>query len=96
MILRNGPGYFIEQINEDGLKITRINLDDGHKIISIADPRIRQSSIRIEIKDLERIPWRYLLNFNLEEIANMPLKDAKKYVWRKWKNEQTRKNMVQP
>ena len=85
MIIRNGQGYFIEQIQENGLKITRVCMDDGNKIISIADPRIRQSSIKVEIKDTEHIPWRYLFNFNLEEIANMPLSDAKKYIWKQYK-----------
>lgn len=91
MILRNGTGYFIEQITENSLKITRVVLDDGNKIISIADPRVRQSSIRVEIKDNGHIPWSYLFNFNLEEIADMPLHDAKKYVQQKWKQTQ-RKN----
>ena len=86
MILRNGNRYFIERIHENGLTITQINIDEGMKIIRILDPRIRQSSIQVEIKDKERIPFKYLFNFNLEEIAGMSLNDAKEYIWNKWES----------
>jgi len=77
-------------------KVTRVITKDGLFIVEIYGPNIRPSSIRVIDKkervtslwdrlhhELERVAW--AMNFNLKEIEDMTIEEAKNYIKNKKK-----------
>ena len=90
MIIKKGAGYIVtqEQSHNNGKgsnpTVTKVIMNDGNTEVNLYGPRIRASSIHVMNKVQPSHDWikklRYIFNFNLEEIADMPLHTAKKYV----------------